>query len=898
MGQIMKRLAVGILAHVDAGKTTLSEAMLYTCGSIRRLGRVDKRDAFLDNYEQERERGITIFSKQARLSVKDLQITLLDTPGHVDFCAEMERTLQVMDYAILVISGSDGVQGHTYTLWKLLKRYEIPVFVFVNKMDRSQTDQGELLLELRAKLGEGFVDFTERNSREFYEEAAVCGEELLEEFLQQGTILPENIRKGIRERSIFPCFFGSALKLTGVQEFLDGISEYMEEPFYPDEFGARVYKITRDGQGNRLTHMKITGGTLNARDVLAGTGRDGKEDQSKWQEKVNQIRFYSGEKYETAEKACAGSVCAVTGLSHTWSGEGLGIEEEIYYPLLEPVLGYRILLPEESDAASMLPKLRLLEEEEPELHILWDEKNKEIKAKVMGSVQTEILRTLIEERFGILVEFDEGSIIYKETIADRVEGVGHFEPLRHYAEVHLLLEPGEPGSGVRIGSKCSQDLLDKNWQRLILTHLEEREHVGVLTGSAITDIKITLTAGRAHQKHTEGGDFRQATYRALRQGLMQAHSVLLEPWYEFRLEIPGSMVGRAMSDLEKYGARFELEGQSADTAVLTGEAPVSQMQEYQKEVIAYSGGTGKLSCTLKGYLPCHNTEEVMERISYDPLRDMENPASSVFCAHGAGFVVEWDQVPDYMHLESTLEAEDIVSEEAGEAGDRDGRMLGIRPDEIYGARTKGAKREERSLGLDEIDAILQKTSHANRKEGREAGREGWKRTRSRSGALTPAQSRVYKLQPPKEKYLLVDGYNIIFAWQELKELAQINLDGARGRLLDILCNYQAIRKCNLIVVFDAYRLAGHPTEILEYHNIHVVYTKEAETADRYIERFAHENSKKYNVTVATSDGLEQIIIRGEGCALLSARDLLEEIKLAEQELMEDYENYQRSRKNQ
>ena len=770
MGQIMKRLAVGILAHVDAGKTTLSEAMLYTCGSIRRLGRVDKRDAFLDNYEQERERGITIFSKQARMSVKDLQITLLDTPGHVDFCAEMERTLQVMDYAILVISGSDGVQGHTYTLWKLLKRYEIPVFVFVNKMDRPQTDQRELLLELRAKLGEGFVDFTERNSREFYEETAVCGEELLEEFFQQGTILPDNIRKGIRERSIFPCFFGSALKLTGVQEFLDGISEYMEEPVYPDEFGARVYKITRDSQGNRLTHMKITGGTLSARDVIAGTGRGEKEGQPKWQEKVNQIRFYSGEKYETAEEAGAGSVCAVTGLSHTWSGEGLGLEEKIYYPLLEPVLGYRILLPEDCDAASMLPKLRLLEEEEPELHILWDEKNKEIKAKVMGPVQTEILRTLIEERFGIPVEFDEGSIIYKETIADRVEGVGHFEPLRHYAEVHLLLEPGEPGSGVCIGSKCSQDLLDKNWQRLILTHLEEREHVGVLTGSAITDIKITLTAGRAHQKHTEGGDFRQATYRALRQGLMQARSILLEPWYEFRLEIPGGMVGRAMSDLDKYGARFELEGQSADMAILAGEASVSQMQEYQKEVIAYSRGIGKLSCTLKGYLPCHNTEEVMEQIAYDPLRDMENPASSVFCAHGAGFVVEWNQVPDYMHLESTFEAKDMVSEEAGEAGDRDGQIPGIRPDEIYGARTRGAEREERSLGLDEIDAIIQKTSHANRKESREAGREGWKRTRSRTGVLTPAQSRVYKHQPPKEKYLLVDSE--ILHWDFGREIAQ------------------------------------------------------------------------------------------------------------------------------
>lgn len=890
----MKKLAVGILAHVDAGKTTLSEALLYTCGSIRKLGRVDKKDSFLDNYGQERERGITIFSKQAGLSVNDLQITLLDTPGHVDFCAEMERTLQILDYAILVIGGSDGVQGHTYTLWKLLKRYEIPVFVFVNKMDRPETNQEKLLFELRTKLGEGFVDFTRKDSREFYEEAALCREDLLEEFLQKETISPENIRKGIRERSIFPCFFGSALKLTGIQEFSEGIGEYMEKLPHSSEFGARVFKITRDAQGNRLTHMKITGGTLKVRDVIAGALRSGKEDQGKWQEKVNQIRLYSGEKFETVQEAETGCVCAVTGLSYARSGDGLGTEEKVYYPLLEPVLGYRILLPEECDAASMLPKFRMLEEEEPELHIFWDEKNREIKAKVMGPVQTEVLQTLIRERFDILVKFDEGSIIYKETIADRVEGVGHFEPLRHYAEVHLLLEPGEPGSGMQICSKCSQDLLDKNWQRLILTHLKEREHVGVLTGSSITDMKITLTAGRAHQKHTEGGDFRQAAYRALRQGLMQAHSVLLEPWYEFRMEVPGSLVGRAMNDLEKYGAWFELENQSEDMAVLAGEAPVVKLQEYQKEVAAYTGGMGKLSCTMKGYFPCHNTEEVIEQISYDPLRDVENPASSVFCAHGAGFIVEWDQAADYMHLESTLEVDD--AEAVVKAEDQSGRMPGIRPDEVEIGKQKGARAEERSLGLYEIDAILQKASHANRKESREVGREGWKRTRNRSGDLTQAQNRVYKPRTPKEKYLLVDGYNIIFAWQELKELAQVSLDGARGKLLDILCNYQAIRKCKLITVFDAYRLVGHPTETLEYHNIYVVYTKEAETADRYIERFAHENGKKYDVTVATSDGLEQIIIRGEGCRLLSARDLQEDIKLAEQELMEDYENYQRSQK--
>lgn len=892
----MKRLAVGILAHVDAGKTTLSEAMLYACGSIRRLGRVDKKDAFLDHDAQERERGITIFSKQAGMTVKDLRITLLDTPGHVDFSAEMERTLQILDYAILVVSGTDGVQGHTYTLWKLLGRYRIPVFVFVNKMDRVQAERRELLLQLRTKLGEGFVDFSGEDEQEFYEEAAVCKEELLDEFLQEGTIAPENIRKGIRERKIFPCFFGSALKLTGVQEFLDGMSRYMEEPLYPPEFGARVFKITRDAQGNRLTHLKITGGTLNARDVVSGMTKDGKEKdgQEKWQEKVNQIRFYSGEKYETAEEAGAGAVCAVTGLSRTWSGEGLGTEETVYYPLLEPVLGYRILLPEGCDPVQMLPKLRLLEEEEPQLHILWDERNKEIKAKVMGPVQTEILRTMIKERFEISVEFGGGSIIYKETIGDRVEGIGHFEPLRHYAEVHLLLEPGEPGSGVRIGSSCSLDLLDRNWQRLILTHLEEREHAGVLTGSAITDIKITLTAGRAHQKHTEGGDFRQAVYRALRQGLMQAHSILLEPWYEFRLEVPVSLVGRAMNDLEKCGARFELEEQSAELAVLTGEAPVSEMQEYPKEVAAYSGGAGRLSCTMKGYFPCHNTDEVIEQISYDPLRDLENPASSVFCAHGAGFVVEWDQVPAYMHLESTLKADDTEPEEQWGTERGDGRAPGIRPQGIRAGRERDAG--EPGLGLDEIDEILLRTSHANRKESKAAGREGWKRTRPRQGTTAQAESRVYKPQPVKEKYLLVDGYNIIFAWQELKELAQINLDGARGKLLDILCNYQAIRKCSLIVVFDAYRLAGHPTEVLEYHNIHVVYTKEAETADRYIERFAHENGKKYNVTVATSDGLEQIIIRGEGCALLSAKDFREEIKLAEQNLREDYENYQRSQK--
>lgn len=888
----MKRLTAGILAHVDAGKTTLSEAMLYTCGSIRRLGRVDKKDAFLDTYSQERERGITIFSKQALLNLGELQVTLLDTPGHVDFSAEMERTLQVLDYAILIISGSDGVQGHTHTLWKLLGRYEIPVFVFVNKMDQPETDAHKLLMQLRQQLGDGFVDFSQQDEKDFFEEVAVCGEELLAEFLESGHIGKEQIRKGIRERKIFPCFFGSALKLTGVKEFLEGIREYTQEKSYPEEFGARVFKITHDPQGNRLTHMKITGGLLRTKEMLHGTlSKKDENGNESWQEKIHQIRIYSGEKFEITDVAESGCICAVTGLDHTWSGEGLGIEKKVVYPLLEPVLGYRILLPEGMDAAVMLPKLRQLEEEEPQLHILWDELNQELTVQIMGQVQTEILKSLILERFGVEVSFGEGSIIYKETIAGPVEGVGHFEPLRHYAEVHLLLEPGERGSGVSFDTKCSTDLLNKNWQRLVLTHLEEREHVGVLTGSPITDMKITLTAGRAHLKHTEGGDFRQATYRAVRQGLMQAQSILLEPWYEFRLELPADAVGRAMADLEKQKADFVLREQGTEHAVLEGMAPVSELQGYQNEVTAYTKGRGVLSCTLKGYLPCHNAQEVVERIGYEPLRDMANPASSVFCAHGAGFVVEWDQVPLYMHLESTLsvgEGRDkpwqiADGEEWSEDGDE--TLLGMRP--------KGAGREGASesfwIGTEEIDAILQRNSHANQKGERTGAREGWKRAKKGAGADSrEAETRVYKPSVKKDPYLLVDGYNIIFAWQELKELAQINLDGARGKLMDILCNYQAIKRCSLIVVFDAYRLAGHPTEAFDYHNIHVVYTREAETADRYIERFAHENSRKYDVTVATSDGLEQIIIRGEGCRLLSARDLEEEVKLAQQRLREEF----------
>lgn len=885
----MKQLVVGILAHVDAGKTTLSEGMLYTCGNIRKLGRVDRKDAFLDTYAQERERGITIFSKQALLTVDDTQITLLDTPGHVDFSAEMERTLQVLDYAILVISGSDGVQGHTFTLWKLLARYHIPVFLFVNKMDQPGTDKDTLLRQLKDQLGGECVDFTNEDKEAFYEELAVCEEKQLDEFLKTGEIHIENISRMIRERKVFPCYFGSALKLEGVEELIAGLNKYTREQEYPTNFGARVFKITHDIQGARLTHLKVTGGVLKVRETLSGicraeTGNE-KED---WTEKVNQLRIYSGDKYDVVNEVEAGRICAVAGLSKTWSGEGLGSEEGVLTPVLEPVLSYSILLPEDVDAALMLPKLRRLEEEEPQLHIVWDEKNKEIKAQIMGQVQTEILTNLIEERFGVKVSFGEGSIVYKETIANTVEGVGHFEPLRHYAEVHLLMEPGEPGSGLQFVAKCSEDELDKNWQRLVLTHLEEKEHIGVLTGSSITDMKITLVAGRAHLKHTEGGDFRQATYRALRQGLMQAECVLLEPWYDFKLEIPQSVVGHAMTDLDKRKASFELEQKSNDVAVLTGAAPMALMQDYQREVASYSRGMGLLTCSLKGYFPCHNTQEVMDRIDYSPYRDLENPTSSVFCAHGAGFVVEWEEVENYMHLDSMLKME--KPEDFGaEAFDIELSGSGARASL---AGRNSSKSEERWLGIDEVDDLLRSATHANRKEGTISRKEGWKRSGKRNieSLSTSSETRVYKPVARKEQYLLVDGYNVIFAWDDLKELAEINLDGARGKLLDILCNYQAVKQYNLIVVFDAYRVAGHPTEYLDYHNIHVVYTKEAETADRYIERFAHENAHKYDVTVATSDGLEQVIVVGEGCQLISAREFKEEIERSARQVLEDFES--------
>ncbi len=874
----MKQLTLGILAHVDAGKTTLSEALLFTAGAIRKAGRVDKKDAFLDNYELERERGITIFSKQAVFSYEDLRITLLDTPGHVDFSTEMERTLQVLDAAVLLISAADGVQSHTRTLWKLLESYQVPVFLFVNKMDQPGADQEKILAGIQNQLSGNCVDFTplvgaaateskgaalEADMQEAMEAVAICDEELLNSFLTDGRISQGQLREKIAERKVFPCLFGSALRLQGIEALLSAIAAYAPEKTYPEVFGARVFKVTRDSQGSRLTHMKITGGTLKAKMELTCA-----EDKT---EKVNQIRVYSGERFEAVNEAVAGSVCAVTGLLGTMAGQGLGMEKNLESPFLTPVLSYCLLLPEGTDPMAVMPKLKELEEEDPALSFTWEEELKEIHVHVMGEVQMEILKVLIRERFGLEIAFGKGRIVYKETIADTVEGVGHFEPLRHYAEVHLLLEPGEPGSGLQFEADCSEDILARNWQRLILTHLEEKQHRGVLTGSVITDMKITLVSGRAHQKHTEGGDFRKATYRAVRQGLMEAMSVLLEPYYEFRLEIPEEMTGRAMTDMEKLFADFTLTERAEGRCVLTGCAPVETMRDYQKEVYAYTRGQGNLTVRLKGYMPCHNADEVIEERHYDPEADLRNPTGSVFCSHGAGFVVPWNQVKEYMHVESCFAGDRKAIEESAFQEELEKRKEAARKRE----ENRSASGGEYFLGTDEIDAILQQATGAGR--GLEKKKEGWQR-QSRSTETRQATTRVYQGQPKKEEYLLVDGYNVIFAWEELSALSKVTLDGARGRLLDILCDYQAMKGCRLIVVFDAYRLKGHPEEAYAYHNIYVVYTKEAETADRYIERFAHDNSKKYQITVATSDGLEQIIIRGEGCRLLSSRDLQADVE--------------------
>ena len=884
-----KQITMGILAHVDAGKTTLSEGILYTCKAIRKLGRVDHQDAFLDTNTLERNRGITIFSKQAECTLGEFGITLLDTPGHVDFSAEMERTLQVLDYGILVISGADGVQGHTETLWRLLSRYQIPVFLFINKMDQPGTDRETLLVELKEKLDTNCVDFSaDQTSEDWKEQVAVCDEQVMEAYLEGEEISRVQIQKMIRERKLFPCYFGSALKLTGVKEFLEDLKLRIRESSYPESFGAKIYKITRDSQGERLSHMKITGGALKVKSVLSN-GKPGESGEGIWQEKVNQIRIYSGEKYTMVSEVKAGTVCAVTGLTATYPGQGLGSEQASDMPVLEPVLSYRIGLPTEVNVHQALLQLRQLEEEEPLLHIVWNETLGEIYAQVMGEVQIEILKSLIKERFGMAVTFDEGNIVYKETILEPVEGVGHFEPLRHYAEVHLLLEPGETGSGLIFDADCSEDVLDRNWQRLILTHLEEREHKGVLIGAPITDMKITLLTGRAHIKHTEGGDFRQATYRAVRQGLRKAKSQLLEPYYEFRLEVPSEQVGRSMTDIQKMLGEFDPPKTEGEMTVLTGSAPVVTMRDYQKEVISYTSGRGRLSCTLKGYYPCHNQEEIVETVGYDPEADLENPTGSVFCAHGAGFVVNWDQVEDYMHVESGWNAP------AGQE---------TKPEKPVTAKNWKEENEKYWATEKELEEIFERTYGPIRKLGEEppAGRsvKGWKKSRRDplEGYGKSTSDYKQKKTPDGEKeYLLVDGYNIIFAWEDLKELAASNIDGAREKLMDILCNYQGFKKCTLILVFDAYKVKGNPGSVETYHNIHVVYTKEAETADQYIEKTVHEIGRKYRVTVATSDQLEQVIILGQGGRRMSARELLEDVIEVRQQIRETAREKRSSEKN-
>ena len=902
----MKKLVIGILAHVDAGKTTLSEELLYLCGEIRKIGRVDHGDAFLDTYELEKERGITIFSKQALLKTENMEVTLLDTPGHVDFSAEMERTLQVLDYAILVINGMDGVQSHTMTLWRLLERYQIPTFLFVNKMDQQGTDHDALLNDLKQHLHENCVDFGRTQDTDYgmyeltpeqLENIAVCEEDILETYLETGIVEDRDIARLIVQRKIFPCYFGSALKEKGVKDFWNGVQKYTAEPKRPTEFGAKVFKIARDEQGNRLTYMKITGGSLKVKTLLSSNsngqslpGR--KAEEAAWEEKADQIRLYSGAKYELTSEAEAGTVCAVTGLTRTYPGEGLGIEQESELPILEPVLNYQIILPDDCDPHQMLQKLRQLEEEEPQLHILWDSQFSEIHAQLMGEVQIEILKKLIWDRFHVAVEFGAGSIVYKETVAEPVEGVGHFEPLRHYAEVHLLIEPGEPGSGCQFFTACSEDVLARNWQRLILTHLEEKEHIGVLTGSPLTDVQITILTGRAHAKHTEGGDFRQATYRAVRQGLRKARNILLEPYYEFRLEVPAEMIGRAMADVQKMQGTFDAPEVEGETAILKGTAAVAQMRDYQKEVVSYTHGTGKLFCSLKGYAPCKNQDEVVQNIEYDPEADLENPTGSVFCAHGAGFVVPWDQVEAYMHLQSGVDMDELDSEswyEDVESAQNPGTAVDNAniSGNISGKNGKfsysGSYEEE-----EELQAIFERTFGPMKRD-----RTAFQKKTVHSS--TPA-TRYRAGKPRQEEYLLVDGYNIIFSWEELNELAKENIHAACDKLMDILSNYQGYRKCTLILVFDAYKVEGHVEEIIPYHNIYVVYTKEAETADQYIEKTVHRIGRQYQVTVATSDGLEQVIIMGQGAHRISAQGLKKEIEDTEKTAREEWHQRRQSSK--
>lgn len=851
----MKRLAIGILAHVDAGKTTLSEALLYRTGEIRKLGRVDHGNTFLDNNSIERSRGITIFSKQAVLRYNDCIISLLDTPGHIDFSVEAERVLQVLDYAVLVISGSDGVQSHTETLWRLLSRYNVPVFLFINKMDIAQKGSAELINELTERFGTGFVDFSaDRDSDDFYEAISMCDNVLMEQFLEKGNINDEDITASVSGRRIFPCCFGSALKSEGIDEFIEILCIYTAQPVFGSQFGAKVFKIADDGQGNRLSYMKITGGSLKVRTAVS--------DHNKiWTEKVNQIRIYSGAKYQSIDEAEAGTVCAVTGLSKTVTGQGIGAERDSYSPVIEPVLSYKIDLPSEIDAHTALSKLRILKEEDPQLHIVWNEQLQEIHIALMGKIQLEILKSVIYERFGMKVDFSHGGITYKETIENKVEGVGHYEPLRHYAEVHLILEPGKRGSGLHFCSECREDDLDRNWQRLILANLQEKTHIGVLTGSPVTDMKVTLVSGRAHLKHTEGGDFRQACYRAVRNGLMKAKSVVLEPRYDFKLEIPNESVGRALTDIQQMSGEFDPPVSNGEMSVIIGNAPVSEMQDYHTSVISYTHGKGRLICTVKGYYPCHNQDEVIASIGYDPESDLNNSADSVFCAHGAGFNVKWNEVCNYMHLESTLkERKDDCFFEP------------ITRQQVNSYRDRLAEDKE-------LMAIFERTYGPIKRD---------KRTAMHTEKDDMSSSRKPKAAPlPKgPEYLLVDGYNIIFSWDELKKAAEENLDLARSMLINTLCNYQGFRQCNLILVFDAYKVKGAVGEVEKVNNITVVYTKEAETADTYIEKATHDLSKEHRVRVATSDNLEQTIILGNGAYRISASEFYEEIKRTEKAIKE------------
>lgn len=855
----MKKIVVGILAHVDSGKTTLSEALLYQSGNINKLGRVDHRDSFLDTFSLERDRGITIFSKQAVLKYKDTEFTLLDTPGHVDFSAETERTLQVLDYAVLVISATDGIQSHTQTLWKLLSKYNVPCFIFINKMDLDNADKKRVITELKTKFSDGCVDFSNEDKDEFYENIALCDEALLNQYYETETVKTDDIINYIKDRKIFPCLFGSALKLTGVNAFLDCLYNYTEMPQYGSAFAGKVYKISED-KGQRLTFLKITGGNLKVKEIL-------QSDKNKNSEKINQIRIYSGEKFTAVDTVSAGTICAVTGITFTKSGDGLGIENSTGLPVLEPVLTYKLNLPADVDVHTALEKMRILENEDPQLKVVWNERLGEINVQLMGDIQLEILQAIIRDRFGIDAQFGKGNIIFKETISDTVEGVGHFEPLRHYAEVHLLLKPLKRDSGVVFKTGCKEDLLDKNWQRLILTHLYEKTHIGVLTGSPITDMEITLVSGRAHAKHTEGGDFRQATYRAVRQGLRSANSVLLEPVYEFTLEVPTENIGRAMMDIQRMSGSFNPPETVGDYSVINGTAPVSTMYDYSRDVMQYTHGKGKLMCALKGYEPCHNADEVIADIDYDCDADTDNPCDSVFCSHGAGYNVKWNEIKSHMHLPSALSTpkSDYVPS-------------------ISKTEFSKCKDKDNLFALDkELMQIFEQTYGPIK--NRSANQNHFTFTQK---AESKNENKKYKSSRPLRydgtEYLLVDGYNVIFAWDSLKELSKDNVEGARNMLINILCNYQGYKKCEVILVFDAYKVKGSSREVEKVNNINIVYTKEAETADMYIEKVSHKLAKNNKVRVVTSDALEQLIILGNGALRVSSREFLYEIQQAEEDI--------------